>query len=178
MSKKVGHYVGQAAASLVLIAALLGSYAAHAGQILSDTATFEGTSAISESKYTIALSGPGMLSVDLTDEDWPNSSLADLSVALTTATGVIGQITGAGQQSFNIVSGGTFYAYVTGEATNPASGPDYGLGMYNLTIGFTPSTVRLPASLGLLLAGLLGFALLQVRFRPEYRFLSAPPQSA
>jgi hypothetical protein len=175
---KLGHHMRQAAASLVLIAAVLGSYAAHAGEILSDTATFEGTSVISESKYTFTLPGPGTLDVDLMDEVWPDSSLADLSVALTTATGVLGQITGAGQQFFNIASGATIYAYVTGEATNPATGPDYGMGMYNLTIDFTPSSVRLPASLGLLLAGLLGFALLQVRFRPEYRFLSAPPQSA
>jgi hypothetical protein len=165
------------AAALALAAGLLGSAAAQAGQIFSSSQLIEGTSVISSVSYTFNVSGPGVLTVDLDDLAWP-TGLTDLTFTATTASQVIGQLNGAGQESFDLTSGGTIYAYVTGEATNPATGPAYGVGLYTLSVGFTPSSVSLPASLALLLAGLLALALMQLRHRQEYRFLSAPPQSA
>jgi hypothetical protein len=164
---KFGHYVRQAAASLVLIGAVLGSYAARADQILSDSHMLAGTSVISDVGYTFTLSGPGTLSVNLKDLSWPTSSLTDLSFSAFSVGGssmsLIGQFDGAGMANYDIGSGGTIYAYVTGEASNPASGPAFGAGLYTLDISFAPSAVPLPASLGLLLAALLGFAVLQRR---------------
>jgi hypothetical protein len=165
------------AAALALGAALLGSAAAQAGQIFSSSQLIEGTSVISSVSYTFNVSGPGVLTVDLDDMTWP-TQLSDLTFTATTSSNVIGQLDGAGQASFDLTSGGTIYAYVTGEATNPTTGPAYGVGLYTLAVGFTPAPVPLPTSLALLLAALLGVALLQLRFRQDYRFLSAPPQSA
>jgi hypothetical protein len=165
------------AAALALAAALLGTSAAPAGQIFSGSQLIEGTSAVSSVSYTFNISGPGVLTVALDDLDWP-TSLSGLSFTATTSSNVIGQLDGAGQETIDLTSGGTIYAYVTGEATNPTSGPAYGVGLYTLAVGFTPAPVPLPASLALLLAALLGFALLHLRFHRDYRFLGAPPQSA
>ena len=160
---KSGHYLRQAAAALVLIATLMGSYAARADQILSDSHMLSGTSVISDVGYKFTVSGSGILDIKLQDLSWPTSSLSNLSFSASTPTSLIGQFDGAGTASYAITGGAIIYAYVTGEATNPASGPAYGLGLYTLDINFTPSAVPLPASLGLLLTALLGFAALQRR---------------
>ena len=157
------YFLRRAVLWLTLAAALLGASAAQAGLIVSSSTLLQGTSVVSEVKYTFNLSGPGRLDVGLTDMVWP-ASLTGLSFTAATSSSVIGQLDGPGQASFDIANGGTFYAYVTGEATNPTSGPAYGLGLYNLNIFFTPSAVPLPASLGLLLVSLLGMALFQRRF--------------
>ncbi len=161
---KFGHYVRHAAASLALTATVLGSHAARADQILSDSHMMTGTSVISDVGYTFNVSGPGTLNISLKDQSWPTSSLTDLSFTASTPTAVLGQFIGAGLASYDITSGGTIFAYVTGEASNPASGPAYGVGLYSLDINFTPSAVPLPATLGLLLVALLGFALVQRGF--------------
>jgi hypothetical protein len=165
------------AATLALVVAMLGTAAAHADQIFSDSHLIQGASVISSVSYSFNVSGPGVLTIDLDDLTWP-TKLTDLSFTATTSSKVIGQLNGAGQESFDLTSGGTLYAYVTGEATNPTTGPAYGVGLYTLAVSFTPAAVPLPASLVLLLAALLGLLLLQLRFRQDYRFLSAPPQSA
>jgi hypothetical protein len=157
------HPLPLAAAALVLIAAVTGSHAARADQILSDSHMLQGTSVISDVGYAFTVAGPGTLAVTLEDLSWPTSSLSDLSFSANTAKNVIGQFNGAGMASYDITSGGTIYAYVTGEATNPSTGPQYGVGLYTLKIDFTPSAVPLPASLGLLLAALAAFAVLQRR---------------
>ena len=149
---------------LTLGVALLGASAAQAGMIVSSSTLVQGTSAVSDTKYTFNVSGPGTLDVSLTDMVWP-ASLNDLSFTAATASSVVGQINGPGQASFNVTGAGTFYAYVTGEATNPVNGPAYGLGLFDLQIDFTPSAVPLPTSLGLLLTSLLGMALIQLRIR-------------
>jgi hypothetical protein len=167
----------QAAAALVLIATLAGSYAARAGQILSDSHMLTGTSVISDVGYIFSVSGPGTLDISLEDLSWPTSSLSDLSFSANTSKNVIGQFNGAGMASYDITGASTIYAYVTGEATNPATGPAYGVGLYTLKIDFTPSAVPLPASFGLLLAALLAFAVLQRRILQRTLFPSAHPLS-
>lgn len=157
---KLGHHVRQAAASLILMAAVLGSNAARADQVFSDSHMLTGTSVISDVGYKFSLSGPGTLSVSLKDLSWPTSSLTDLSFSAFSggsAMNLLGQFDGAGTANYDITGAGTFYAYVTGEATNPINGPAYGVGLYTLDVNFTPA-VPLPASLGLLLAALAAFA--------------------
>jgi len=165
------------AAAVALATALLGASAAHATQIFTDSHLIQGTSVVSSVSYSFNVSGPGVLTISLDDQLWP-TGLSDLTFTATTSSNVIGQLTGAGQASFNLTSGGTIYAYVTGEATNPTNGPAYGVGLYTLAVGFAPASVPLPATVELLLAALLGIILLHLRFRQDYRFLSAPPQSA
>jgi hypothetical protein len=157
---------------LSLAVTLMAASAAHAGLIVSSSTLLQGTSVISDVKYTFNVSGPGTLNVNLTDMVWP-ASLNDLSFTAATSSSVIGQINGPGQASFDITGGGTIYAFVTGEATNPTTGPAYGLGLFNLNIDFTPSVVPLPASLGLLLLSLMGLALFQPRLRRDRSALHA-----
>jgi len=164
--------------ALALGAVLLAGSAAQAGEIFSSSELIQGTSVVSSIAYTFSVSGPGVLTVDLADMAWP-SKLSDLTFTATTPLSLIGEFSGSGVESFNVTAGGTIYAYVTGEATNPASGPGYGVGLFTLSVDFTPTApVPLPATLSLLLATLLGLALLQLRTHRDYRFLSAPPQSA
>ena len=153
-----------AAVWVTLGIALVGASAARAGLILSSSTLVQGTSVVSEVKYTFEVSGPGRLDVNLADMVWP-ASLNDLSFTAASSSSVLGQFNGAGQASFDITSGGTLYAYVTGEAGNPADGPAYGLGLFNLSIFFTPAAVPLPSSLGLLLVALLAMALFPLAFR-------------
>jgi hypothetical protein len=177
---KFGHYVRQAAASLVLIGAVLGSYAARADQILTDSHMLTGTSVISDVGYTFTLSGPGTLSVTLKDQSWPTSSLTDLSFSAFNVGNpmtLIGQFDGAGTASYNITGGSTIFAYVTGEATNSGTGPAYGVGLFTLDINFIPAVVPLPPSIGLLLIALVGFALLQRRTISRALFSKAHPLS-
>lgn len=165
------------AAAAALVASALATSAAHASQIFTDSHLIQGTGVVSSVSYSFSVSGPGVLTIDLDDLDW-TAGLTDLTFTATTSSNVIGQLTGAGKASFNLTAGGTIYAYVTGEATNPSTGPAYGVGLYTLAVGFTPAPVPLPASVEMLLAALLGVGLLHLRFRQDYRFLSAPPQSA
>ena len=89
---KFGHYLRQAAASVALIATVLGSHAVSAGQILSDSHLMTGTSVISDVGYTFQVSGPGTLSVSLKDLSWPTSSLTDLSFSASTPTNVLERV--------------------------------------------------------------------------------------
>ncbi|HTY92743.1 MAG TPA: hypothetical protein VMC02_02570 [Steroidobacteraceae bacterium] len=165
---------------IAVVAAWL-PFSARADQIFSDTDQISGTTVIRTVQYTFSVSGPGALVVALTDDIVPGTAwqapLADFGVTITNASSLIGQITGAGQATFDVASAGTLYAYVTGEATNLPTGPAYGVGLYNLTVSFTPLPVPLPASPGLLLAALPVVGLLQLRRRRFDRFPNAPPQS-
>lgn len=164
-----------AAPMMVLAAVIGGSRSASADVIFSDSHMIQGTGVISSVSYQFDVSSAGLLSVDLEDMSWP-ADLADLSFSLVTSGSVIGQFTGAGQQTFDITRGETLYAYVTGEATNPSNGLAYGVGLYTLSVSFTP--VPLPLSVDLLLVGLLSLGLLHLRHRSNFQFPSAPPQGA
>ena len=163
------------AAALLLTAAVSGMSAAHADQIFSDSHLIQGTSVISSVAYQFSVSGPGVLTVDLQDQVWP-ASLSGLSFSLVTAGSTLGQFNGAGSKTFDIGAGGTLYAYVSGEATNPVGGLAYNLGLYSLDVTFAPTAVPLPAATALLLASLLGFGMLQLRPRNLSGSPSAPPQ--
>jgi hypothetical protein len=163
-----------AALSIALVLGAVAASPAQASQIFAGSQLIEGTSVVSSVSYSFNVSGPGVLTVNLEDMQWP-TSLSDLTFTATTPSSVIGLMDGAGQASFNVTGGGTIYAYVTGEATAPTTGMDYGIGLYSINVGFTP--VSLPPSVLLLLAALLGLGLLNLGFRKNYRFLHAPPQS-
>lgn len=121
---------------------------AHAGQILAETGVFVGDTA---AEYSLNISSAGSLSMNLMDYAWP-SPLSGLTLEITSATQVLGQMSGAGLQTLSITAPGTYYAYVTGDATGPLDVGAYGLTANFQALGQTP--VPLPASISLLLGGI------------------------
>lgn len=119
--------------------------------LLSDTTLVSGNQS---DVFSFLASGPGILSVKLTDIDWPQT-LSSLSFTASDGKQVLASWSDAGSQSgaalsFN-VTGGNYFADVLASA-----GGSLDLGAYSLSIQFTPaaSPVPLPASGLLLVAGL------------------------
>ncbi len=110
---------------------------------------------------TFSLSGPGTLSVTLTDFDWP-SPLSSLDMVVSTAQGALGPESGAGTVNYQISNPSTVSAQWFGTAAGPLD-----TGLVGLEVQFTPSatTVPLPTSIVLLLSG-LAFLVWQRRMRP------------
>ena len=146
----------------VLVAATFGLLcfnAAHADAMLvSDTGEIRGTTTNTVS-YSFNVSGPGSVSVSLVDVGF-NSALSNLSLTLA-GSKPLGQLTGAGAETFDISGAGTYFAYVTGQATSPSSGLHLNLGLYSLNISFSPlAAVPLPPGFALMASALACMALL------------------
>jgi hypothetical protein len=96
------------------------------------------------------LSGPGTLTVELTNVAWP-VPLSSLNATISSpALGLLGPEMGEGTQSYQ-VTGGEIFAQWFGNAQGPLD-----TGVYALKIEFTPSSipVPLPTSIALLVSGL------------------------
>ena len=134
--------------------------AAHADTTLvSDTGQIVGT-AINTVSYSFDVSGPGSVSVSLADVGF-NSALSNLSLTLA-GSKPLGQLTGVGTETFDISGSGTYFAYVTGQATTgPSAGLHLNLGLYSLNISFSPlAAVPLPPGFALMASALACMALL------------------
>jgi hypothetical protein len=104
---------------------------------------------------SFAVSGPGTLTVTLTDFAWP-VALSSLDLVMSSSQGVLGPEMGAGTSTFKITAGGNIFAQWFGTA-NASSALDTGL--YGVNIQFSPvAPVPLPTSIALLLSGLALFA--------------------
>ncbi len=103
---------------------------------------------------SLDVSGPGTVTVTLSDLGWPDK-LASLTFAATTPTGVLATLSGAGRISFTVSTAGIYDA-VVGAVASPGF---LGLGWYSLCITFAPS-VPLPGGGWLLLSALAACALL------------------
>jgi hypothetical protein len=133
------------ALTLLLFGAIAFEGQAHAGQILAETGVFVGNSG---AEYSLTLSTPGSLTVNLIDYGW-TSPLTDLAVEITSGTKVLGQLTGTGHETLSVSGPGTYYAYVTGTGTGPLD-----IGAYGLRLDYQAmAPVPLPASISLLLGG-------------------------
>lgn len=139
---------------LVLALLCFGAFASESDaspvtQVYYDSVGFlQGQQAFSDS---FDISGPGTLTVTLTNLVWPEQ-LADLDLVMSTDGGMLGPEMGAGSQTFN-VKGGRYYANWFGNAQGPLN-----VGVYGLEIEFCPSgtvPVPLPTSISLFLSGLL-----------------------
>jgi hypothetical protein len=125
---------------------------------------------------TFTASGPGTVTLQLSDLSWPER-LAGLSCAIVTSTTVIARTaldvgtSSLRSMSFDVSGPGTFTAIVSGAAavSNPLQ-----LGAYSLQIDITPSAVPLPAS-GLLLGAAIagGALLLRRRGKPRNIMVTA-----
>lgn len=113
------------------------------------------------------ISGPGTLTVELSNEAWP-TQLGSLNAVLSTAGGLLGPEMTAGTESFQL-TGGEVFAQWFGTAQGPLD-----VGVYGLKIEFQPSgvlPVPLPTSIALLASGLV-LLIWQRRHRKEFRLPS------
>jgi hypothetical protein len=155
-------------AAVVLAAAIAGIESAGAAQVLYDGTGFvQGQQSFVQS---FNISGPGTLTVTLSNVAWPEQ-LASLNMVLGTASGLMGPEMGVGTETFN-VTGGRVFAQWFGVAQGPLD-----LGVYSMNIVFQSSGVTpvpLPASIALLASGLvlLGW---QRRHRNEFPLSSHMP---
>jgi hypothetical protein len=143
--------------ALGITALLAGSMqAAQASQVLYDgVGFFQGSQSFED---TFSVSGPGTLSLTLTDFGWP-TPLANLEMTVGTVQGLLGPEVGAGVVSDQIVGASTISAQWFGTAAGALD-----TGLVGLEVQWTPSSgsgataVPLPKTVGLLLSGLLLFA--------------------
>jgi hypothetical protein len=113
------------------------------------------------------ISGPGTLTVELSNEAWP-AQLGSLNAVVSTAGGLLGPEMTAGTESFQL-TGGEVFAQWFGTAQGPLD-----VGVYGLKIEFQPSgvlPVPLPTSIALLASGLV-LLIWQRRHRKEFRLPS------
>jgi len=118
---------------------------------------------------SFSVSGPGTLTVALTNVAWPEQ-LGSLNMVVRTAGGVLGPEMSAGTESFAL-TGGEVFAQWFGAAQGPLD-----VGVYGLKIEFQPSgvlPVPLPTSVVLLASG-LALLIWQRRHRREFRPANEP----
>jgi len=120
--------------------------AAHAEQILQETPLVQGALATAT---PFSVTGPGMVTVTLSDIVWPDR-LASLTIAATTPNAVLASLSGPGTVSFKVTGAGVYDAVVGAVA---GSSSFLNLGWYSLNIDFAPA-VPLPQSAWLLLSAL------------------------
>lgn len=139
----------------LLLWGMVTSGARAATVLLSDTTLITGSES---AVFSFDAPGPGTVSVQLTNLDWPQA-LSSLSLAATSANQVLwsspssqAALVGTQDPFFQVAKGGTYFADVMATA-----GGALDLGVYSLSITFTPAgaPVPLPASGGLLLVGIL-----------------------
>jgi PEP-CTERM motif-containing protein len=120
---------------------------ASASQVLYDGIGFlTGQQSFTDS---FAVSGPGTLTVTLSDFAWP-VALSSLDLVMSSSQGLLGPEMGAGTANFNVAAGGNVFAQWFGTAQGPLDA-----GVYGLKVQWTPiAPVPLPTSIALLLSGL------------------------
>jgi hypothetical protein len=129
-------------------AAALAAGSAGAAQVEYDGAGFiRGQQAGMES---FSVSGPGTLTVQLTNVAWP-VPLGSLNAVISSASGLLGPEMGTGTQTYQVTGAGEIFAQWFGTAQGPLN-----VGVYALNIEFQPNAmpVPLPTSIGLLVSGL------------------------
>ncbi len=107
---------------------------------------------VDASEVLLSTSGPGTVTVQLSDLAWPTRLQSLSFAAVSGAANVLGELTAAGTVSFALSAPMQFYARVYADPGTAATAA----GLYSLRVGFAP--VPVPAALWLLLSslGLLG----------------------
>jgi hypothetical protein len=133
---------------LIGCAVLIGAtHPAIADEVLYDSSGFvQGQQSFEES---FAVTGPGTLTVTLSNINWP-VSLANLNLLVSTSQGLLGPEMGAGTATFNMSHGGTIFTQWFGTAQGALDA-----GVYGIKVNWAPTAVPLPASIALLVSGLI-----------------------
>lgn len=127
--------------------------AALAGRADASEVLYDGTGFLTGQQSFVQsfnITGPGTLTVSLTNVDWPQQ-LSSLDMVLSSTGGsLLGPEMGAGTDSFHVDSGLVFAQWF-GTAQGPLD-----TGVYSLKVQFLPAgtAVPLPASIALFLSGL------------------------
>jgi hypothetical protein len=101
----------------------------------------------------LAFSGPGSLSIKLSDIAWPDA-LSSLDLLVTDLNGLWTRLEGAGELLIDVTGPTQLFATVFARSSGPGTP-----GLYHLSADFAPSApVPLPAAAWLLLSGLGGLA--------------------
>ena len=121
---------------------------AKASEVLYDVIGFFSGQQSFENSFT--LSGPGTLTVTVTDFAWP-TPLSQLDFVVSNTQSLLGPEMGAGTASYKITGAQNVFVQMFGTAQGPLD-----TGVYGLDIQWTPAVtaVPLPASVALLLSGL------------------------
>ncbi len=153
-----------------VLAPLAVAAVATAPQARADSILLAQTTLVVGSQSTVdsfTAPGAGTVSVHLANLNWP-TQLASLSFSATSASQVLWSGSGNGAvsdegASFNVSSGGTYFAHIMATAQGSLD-----IGLYSLLMTFTPSTspVPLPSTGWLLLTGMFVLAGLAWAARP------------
>src|ERR1700690_3628873 len=131
--------------TMVILSAVLAAVAhpAAASQVLYNSSGFlVGQQSFSDS---FSVSGPGTLTVSLTNMAWPEQ-LASLNMVVSTPQGLLGPEGGAGTDSYSL-TGGPVTVQWFGTAQGPLDAGVYGMNIQFQSNGVMP--VPLPMSIGL-----------------------------
>ena len=149
---------------VVGVATLLAANAPAFGDaidLVSTTYTVSTQGAVNVNGFSV--SGPGTVTLTLTDLHWP-TALAQMSYLVATTTGtVLGLGSGFGTETFQVSGPATLYAVTYGQAA-PLPGLAFGYGSYGVSASFQAQAVPLPPS-AVLLASAAAFLWVRSRRR-------------
>src|SRR5215472_6670456 len=123
------------ALAALMLYALMATLAQASTQLIADTTLVSGSETAT---LSFQAPGPGTVTVQLTNLDWPQA-LSSLSFMATTSNQVLSPWSASSLSSFQVPASGTYYADVLAVA-----GGSLDLGAYSLSLTFTPATAPVP----------------------------------
>lgn len=143
-----GHKVWISATSTILLSAAIASESKASDVLYQNSGFVQGTQSFVQS---FDLSGPGTLTVTLSNIDWPQK-LSSLQLLVSTSSGVMDPMMGGDSETFKVTAGEEVFTQWFGKAQGPLD-----IGVYSMEVEFEReggAVVSLPTSIGLFVSGL------------------------